>query len=279
MLINHVQKLSFHFRSYTKKIVFQFFISNFAINFLILVFQHLSFDIQSGNSKNEKHRWLGFLIQMKAHSHSQLAQDLWVLFRTSSKRMGYFVEVGSCHPMNLNNTFLLENSYAWSGLLIEPNPHMVKLLLDHRTSKVLDFAIAEGSFIELHLAENPEFTATKQQLISRTHKLHRSTGEVINVKSSGLSELLDRADCPKNFDFLSLDIEGGELFALHSLDLERHRPLLIAVEHNFSPSRKDIEDYLLKNGYVLDPLSLTSSWDDWYIDKAYLEKIDSDFNI
>jgi hypothetical protein len=72
---------------------------------------------------------------------------------------------------------------------------------------------------------------------------------------------------------LSLDIEGGELFALESLNLDQFRPKLISVEHNFGSSRELIAKYLSSNDYVLDPLSAKSSWDDWYIDKKYFQSI------
>jgi FkbM family methyltransferase len=207
---------------------------------------------------------------MKSKSFSQMSQDLWVLHRTSCLTKGFFVEVGSCHPTNLNNTFLLESSFAWDGILIEPNPHMAELLRAERNSRVIEQAVADGEFIQLHLAQNPEFSSTETQLSNATHRLFEPTGEVISVKCSTLTNLLSEGECPRNFDYLSLDIEGGELFALESLDFNRFRPLLISVEHNFGPSRKSIAKYLMNNGYVLDPLSTRSSWDDWYIDKGFL---------
>jgi FkbM family methyltransferase len=224
-------------------------------------------------AQHDKKIWLGFLHYMKIQSFSQMSQDLWVLYRTSSRTKGFFVEVGSCHPTDLNNTFLLESTYAWDGILIEPNPNMADLLRAQRKSQVLERAVADGEVIELHLSENPEFSSTKSQLSKETHRLHEPTGEVILVKCATLTDLLTEGGCPSNFDFLSLDIEGGELFALESLNLDQFRPKLISVEHNFGSSRALIAKYLSSNDYVLDPLSSKSSWDDWYIDKKYLQSI------
>jgi FkbM family methyltransferase len=248
-------------------------LSNIVTTMLVTVFQHMSRDVSMKMAQHDKKIWLGFLHYMKIKSFSQMSQDLWVLYRTSSRTKGFFVEVGSCHPTDLNNTFLLESTYAWDGILIEPNPNMANLLRAQRKSQVLERAVADGEVIELHLSENPEFSSTKSQLSKETHRLHEATGEVILVKCATLTDLLTEGGCPSSFDFLSLDIEGGELFALESLNLDQFRPKLISVEHNFGSSRELIAKYLSSNDYVLDPLSAKSSWDDWYIDKKYFQSI------
>ena len=250
--------------------VSRLFAGRFMTDMLIAVLQHLARDHFLDDVQKEKYKWLGFLYQMKEKSFSQISQDLWVVYRTAQKKNGFFVEVGSCHPTKLNNTYLLESSYGWNGVLIEPNPRMAELLRTQRTSDVLEFAVAQGTHIELAIAENPEFTSTVDQLKHNKHKLHEPTGEIVLAKCSSLTDLLIQVGCPKTFDFLSLDIEGGELYALTSLDLNRFRPKLIAVEHNFTESRKDIFNYLIESGYTLDPLSSNTVWDDWYIDSDFL---------
>jgi FkbM family methyltransferase len=257
-----------------KPMVSRLFTSLAMVDTLIAVLQHLGRNNSFSHELKEKNRWLGFLFQMKEKSYSQISQDLWVLYRTGMKVNGFFVEVGSCHPTNLNNTYLLESSYKWNGVLIEPNPRMAELLRTQRTSAVLEFAVAEGEYIQLALAQNPEFSSTVDQLSQNKHKLHEPTGEIILAKCSSLTDLLTQASCPQTFDFLSLDIEGGELYALTSLDFSRFRPKLIAVEHNFTQSRKYISDYLKENDFVLDPLSSSTVWDDWYIDRNFLKSLE-----
>jgi len=41
---------------------------------------------------------------------SQASQDLFVKYLTNEKRNGYFVEIGSNHPIAINNTILLEKN-------------------------------------------------------------------------------------------------------------------------------------------------------------------------
>jgi hypothetical protein len=217
--------------------------------------------------------WLGFLLLNKHFSHSQLSQDIWVLYRTNSMRGGYFVEVGSCHPTELNNTFLLEKEFGWAGILIEPNPVMVALLQKERSSKVLEVAIAEGEKVQLSIANIPEFSSTVKQLSEHAHPLHESSGTYIEVVAKGLTQIFDENNVPGDFVFLSLDIEGGEEYALKSIDFARFRPKLISVEHNFTQSRQKIQTHLELNGYIRDPISVNNSWDDWYIEKNYYSSI------
>lgn len=51
--------------------------------------------------------------------YSQARQDEFVLSATNHKQNGWFVEIGSNDPIVTNNTYLLENKYNWSGLMVE----------------------------------------------------------------------------------------------------------------------------------------------------------------
>lgn len=54
---------------------------------------------------------------MKKH-YSENYQDLFVLSILKNKQNGFFVDIGSNHPIDHNNTFLLEE-YGWNGISIE----------------------------------------------------------------------------------------------------------------------------------------------------------------
>ena len=49
----------------------------------------------------------------------QSHQDKFVLNVLKEKKNGFFVELGSNHPINVNNTYLLEKNYDWKGIMIE----------------------------------------------------------------------------------------------------------------------------------------------------------------
>jgi hypothetical protein len=55
----------------------------------------------------------------------------------------------------------------------------------------------------------------------------------------------------RQVDFLSIDIEGGELEALLGLDLNLVRPRLILLEANTQVAKDSLSSHMLSNGYCL----------------------------
>ena len=52
-------------------------------------------------------------------NYSQVMQDMFVLFAHDGKKNGTYFEIGGGDPRYLNNTYLLESKFNWSGLSIE----------------------------------------------------------------------------------------------------------------------------------------------------------------
>jgi len=62
----------------------------------------------------------------------QSLQDFFVLKLLNFKRNGYFLEIGSNHPININNSFVLEKEYNWNGLMVEYDPVHEASYKEHR---------------------------------------------------------------------------------------------------------------------------------------------------
>jgi hypothetical protein len=74
-------------------------------------------------------------------SYSQFGEDKLIL-KYFGKLDGVFVEVGAFHPVQLSQTYLLEQN-GWSGALVEPLPHLAALLRSARPrSKVFECAVS-----------------------------------------------------------------------------------------------------------------------------------------
>lgn len=222
--------------------------------------------------KSEFISFYGLCCELIHESKAQLFQDVWVLWRSNKyENSEFFVEVGACDPIRLSNTFLLEKKAGFNGILIEPNPKLAQELRKKRTAQVCEVAISNSELpMELALSAEPEFSriSSSNRII---HNLFTPTGEVVQVQSSTLTEILQSNNVPENFTFLSIDIEGMELEALQSLDFSLYKPQMIAVEHNFREDRKKIKKLLSLHGYVLDPVLPDGIWDDWYIQSNLLE--------
>jgi len=60
------------------------------------------------------------------HNYSQEQQDLFVLSCLNGKPWGTFLDIGCNDPQHINNTYLLESSFGWTGLSIDINPEYTK---------------------------------------------------------------------------------------------------------------------------------------------------------
>ena len=81
-------------------------------------------------------------------SHSQVAQDIFALRQNNHMREGWFVDVGCAYPIEINNTYLLESSYNWRGILIDSDPQYTSAISQQRKSSfilsdatVLDYSV------------------------------------------------------------------------------------------------------------------------------------------
>ena len=67
---------------------------------------------------------------------SQSFQDLFVSKILNYKFNGYFLEIGTNHPITNNNTYLLESEYNWKGLLVECDKIFENLYKIHRPNSL-----------------------------------------------------------------------------------------------------------------------------------------------
>jgi hypothetical protein len=80
-------------------------------------------------------------------NYSQAYQDIFVLSMLDGKRNGFFVEIGTFHPTEISNTFLLEKEFNWSGISIDINN--INGFSEQRKSKLIVKNALEISYYEL----------------------------------------------------------------------------------------------------------------------------------
>lgn len=66
--------------------------------------------------------------------HGQAGQDQFVLACLGGKTGGHFLEIGSHHAININNSYVLEKEFGWTGLLVDHDSSHVPSYEEHRTS-------------------------------------------------------------------------------------------------------------------------------------------------
>lgn len=194
-------------------------------------------------------------------------QDIWALYELDGKRGGYFVDFGATNGTTLNNTFIMERRFGWTGIVAEPNPTYHERL--HQTRKChistkcvhalsgqrLEFLCSTRGMLS-HLAGAGEGVDIDESQIEQR----------VEVETISLNDLLDSCAAPDVVDFISIDTEGSEYDILSTFDFSRRHVRLFCIKHNFGPRRGPIFRLMAENGYVRRFPEL-SRFDDWYIHK------------
>lgn len=203
-------------------------------------------------------------------SLADIKQDIMALVVSKIKRNGYFVEFGALDGITGSNTLLLEKQYGWNGILAEPARRWHDIIKQNR-SCLLDYrAVAAESGLKLSFKETNEhlglsglvdyFNSQDMHDITR----RTSAGDIYEVETISLNDLLNHHNAPDFIDYISIDTEGSELSILEKFDFNR-RVGLWTIEHNFiSSTRKSINDLMNSVGYI-KILEDMSDIDDWYV--------------
>jgi FkbM family methyltransferase len=187
-------------------------------------------------------------------SQSQHGEDLilWDFFER--KLQGYFLDIGAHDGVALSNTFFFE-CLGWTGICVEANPATARCCAEARKASRVVHAACDGGAtgtITFSVAEGQPWAATRSFLETdddNRQDLDRLGLSVVEMKVpyTSVNALLG-AD-PPAIDFVSLDVEGGELKVLHGFDLNRARPAVFVVEDNSGGRDRAVFDHLTSHGY------------------------------
>ena len=199
-------------------------------------------------------------------SRSQLKQDLFALSELDFKANGYFVEVGAANGIDSSNTYLMEKSFGWAGIVAEPARCWHQDLRANRCVNIETDCVWKDSHssLEFNEVDSAWYSTINAYSDTDSHSEIRKSGKTYNVKSISLNDLLAKYGAPENIDYLSIDTEGSELEILSSFDFRKHSFKVITCEHNYTPMRDKIFDLLSGHGYVRKFEEL-SKFDDWYV--------------
>jgi len=221
---------------------------------------------------DERARFLEFCIAHLEKSHSQLFQDLFVLYVLGNQRNGFFCDFGATNGVHLSNSFSLEKHFDWTGICAEPARGWHEALRRSRPKASIETDCVwttTGETLVFNEVQTKELSTIAAFSTGDGHARKRTPRRSNNyeVSSISLNDMLDKYHAPSDFDYLSIDTEGSELPILESLDYSRYLPKLITVEHNFTSNREAIFRLLSGEGYrrVFQDFS---DFDDWYVSES-----------
>ena len=187
------------------------------------------------------------------------------LFRNedgSYKRGGVFVDVGAYDGYH-SNTYNLEVVLGWTGVCLEPQPHMFNILTQFRTCVALpvaaynrtgtvDFTVAvsarddPGDFIQMMggitEAYDPRHVALIQGSAGRLDQ--------ITVPTVRLADVLAQHGIPR-VDLLKIDVENSEAQVLEGVDFDAVFVDVVQVEEIWSSNTGPVYDLMAAHGFDL----------------------------
>lgn len=207
----------------------------------------------------------------KGEYYSQLKQDVLALVLSNYSTSGFFVEFGGYDGITGSNTYLLEKSFYWNGIIAEPSKKMFEQCRLNRKSIVENLAVFSSSNNKILFRETNndlQLSGITDYLPDDALSLYRNNNNIeYEVDTISLNDLLDKHNAPTVIDYISIDTEGTEYEILKSFNFKKRHIKLITIEHNFDAVRRNqIKDCLEKNGFVRI-LEDMSNYDDWYVRK------------
>jgi len=184
---------------------------------------------------------------------SQHGEDRWLDRYFRGRRQGFFVDVGAYDGIVISNTYYFEQ-IGWTGVLVEPNPGKAALCRKNRpNSRVFECAaVSSASTTEVQLQDVPggEVYSTIVANDFNTDRLknYGLSSRTVVVPARTLDSILEEIN-PTAIDFVSIDVEGGELEVLKGFDIRRWRPRLVIIE-SLTARRPEIRDYFTAGGYM-----------------------------
>jgi FkbM family methyltransferase len=192
--------------------------------------------------------------------YSQKGQDKFLneyLFK--NKQNGTFVEIGAHDGISFSNTYFFEKNLKWAGICVEPNPNMFAKLRLNRdciceqlcisdSEGQRDFLLCTGYMLEMYSGLLDNYDPRHLDRIEQEMQQFGGDKTVITVACRTLQNLFEKYNL-RHIDLLSVDIEGGELAAIKSIDFDKVHIDVILIENNFNESY--VKDYLEAKNYLL----------------------------
>jgi hypothetical protein len=175
--------------------------------------------------------------------YGQAAQDFFVLKLLNFKTNGFFLEIGTNDPIDINNTYLLEKKYNWSGLMVECEQIYEEKYIKERTSK---YIIGDARTIDyLTFFKNNNFPLKMDYLQIDLHVSNGSTIHTLEHLNNTLMKLY-------TFNVVTFEHDIG--YGNHYDTREKSRQIF--KDNGYIPIFKDVS-----NGGI--------KYEDWYIHSPF----------
>ena len=197
--------------------------------------------------------------------HSQSSEDVYAYQNFFyNTRGGSYLEMGALDGVRFSNTKTFHDSLGWTGLLIEANPANYGKLIGNRPGDLcVHAAICEAPQIVHYVSKAA--VGGIWELMSPTFKEtwhpNVDVASLPEIPCLPLGPVLAKFGI-KRIDFFSLDVEGGELAVLRSIDWDFTRFGVVAVEADGTNIDKNsaVQSLMLSKGFRYHGRFHRSDW-------------------
>jgi FkbM family methyltransferase len=186
-------------------------------------------------------------------SFAQNREDI-LLDRLFGDHVGRFMDIGSCHPIQCNNTYFFYQR-GWKGINVEPTRQGHALFQAHRPGDLnLDVAVSDhDGELTLYEVVNDPGDSTLHREIAENYRARGIEIAAHTVPVRTVRSLIETYSIEPP-DLLSIDVEGHEAAVIRGIPLDVWRPRVLVVEATLpwttTPSHQDWEPILLEQGYL-----------------------------
>ena len=202
-------------------------------------------------------------IRHKAHKkrkfYSQWGEDKFIKEFFKDRLKGFYVDIGSFHPILYNNTCSLFN-IGWRGINIDLNKTAIDMFNITRPKDYNICAAISDKIEEKDLYFDDPFSPVNTLMKSFYDSSNKEVAFKKLVKKKIMTKNFDQItkDIPNlpKINFLNIDCEGHDYSVLNGFNLKIHNPELICIEtHDVNNSEalgfKNINNLLNNHNYTL----------------------------
>jgi hypothetical protein len=188
-------------------------------------------------------------------SYSQFGEDLFLssLFSEDFKT-GFYVDVGCYRPVQDSNTYRLYQK-GWSGIAVDATPRWRNEWASVRPrDKFVNQAIA-GTTRNMHYCFDKLYATCSRLVDVEAGGVLPSAEdpryEITSLVARPLDHVLFEHRVARAFEFLNVDCEGFDLQVIQTLDFEKYRPAVIAIEDHHVVCDSETTAFLQGKAYTL----------------------------
>lgn len=181
---------------------------------------------------------------------SQFGQDFYLEKLGLLRNSGFFLEVGSNHPVYNSNSHYLESCLGWSGISIDgvdfskefenlrPKTIFLNCLIDTKNAEAEFYEVINVNGWETQISSMYESNLK----LGKGFKAHKKIVETRRIS--------DLKQIQQQIDLCLIDVEGHEFEVLNSIDWISNSPSVFVIENvgEFYP-RSHLVRYMEEKGY------------------------------